>query len=227
MSQRLALLAATAAGAALAAPGVANAQLPVPPAPPLPAPPAVPLPPRVSTDPVTGVVTTVEGTVLGVLDPVTGQLVPAPSPPPAASDPEAESGAAKPPSPATTAPRPTTTTAPSVRDTTAPRLQLRVDRHTDSPTARRSGIRVVARCSEDCTATLRVLRGTQVGRKRVKLAKMRTYVLKVKLNRRGRAVAAKVRRTTKLRVTGRAVDTAGNLSSTVRKTAYVRAVRRR
>ena len=56
---------------------------------------------------------------------------------------------------------------------------------------------------------------------------MRTYILRVKLNKRGRAVAARSRKSTKLRVTGRAVDTAGNLSSTVRKTAYVRAAKGR
>ena len=59
------------------------------------------------------------------------------------------------------------------------------------------------------------------------MTKMRTYVLRVKLNKRGKAVAAKSRKSTKLRVTGRAVDTAGNLSSTVKKTAYVRAAKKR
>ncbi|UGS34797.1 hypothetical protein [Capillimicrobium parvum] len=219
MNHRVALVAVTAVGAALAAPGMAAAQLPAPPS----------LPPGSSADPVTGVVTTVTGIVLGVLDPVTGQLVPAPAaPPPPPEDPQAQGagGAGNPPAAPPAAGAPVKGTAPiSAKDSTAPRLQLRVDRRTEAATARRSGIRVIARCSEDCTATLRVLRGKQVGRKRVTMSKMRTYILRVKLNKRGRAVAARSRTSTKLRVTGRAVDTAGNLSSTVRKTTYVRAAK--
>ena len=101
MNHRVALVAVAAAGAALAAPGMAAAQLPTPPLPaPPPLPLPLPLPPGSSADPVTGVVTTVTGVVLGVLDPVTGQLIPDPAAPPAApEDPQAQgaSGAAKPP----------------------------------------------------------------------------------------------------------------------------------
>jgi len=230
MNHRVALVAVTAVTAALAAPAVAGAQA-LPGTPALPADPGLPLPPDASTDPVTGIVTTVTGTVLGVLDPITGQVVPAPSaPPPSGTGGEAgapDPSSAKPPAPKAPATAPSAGTAPSRNtDTTAPRLQFRVDRRTDYRTARSKGIRVVARCNETCRATLRIVRGKQVGRKRVRLVGMRTYVLRVKLNKRGKAVTARARKTTRMRVTGRAVDAAGNRSALVKKTAYVRAAKR-
>jgi hypothetical protein len=179
--------------------------------------------------------------VIGILDPVTGGV--APTLPAVPSLPGAPgtgggsgTGGGGSGTGSGTATRPGTTTRPNpsgatssttARDTRAPKLALRASRRTSATTARRRGVRVVARCDEACTVTVHLLRGGRAGALTKKLAAGRSTTLQVKLTSKVRKALAASRHTAKLTVSATAADAAGNRTKAVRRTAYVTAARRR
>jgi hypothetical protein len=251
-----------ALAALLAGPAAALAQLPLP-LPPVPTPPAppalplpqlpvpipdapqIPLPPDATVDP-SGIVSDPTGTVIGILDPVTGGVAPTvPSVPTLPAVPgtgsgggtgsgstgtAAGSGAGA--APGTTR-RPAAagatggTSSTTARDTRAPKLTLRASKRTSAATARKRGVRVVARCDEACTVTVHVLRGGRVGALTKRLAAGHSTTLQVKLTAQARKAIASARRSSKLTVSATAVDAAGNRAKAVRRAASVTPPRRR
>jgi hypothetical protein len=201
--------------------------------------PPLPIPTDALVD-ATGQVFDAAGNLLGVVDAVTGLLIPAsPAPSPADTGPAPPSGApSAPPAPTPTAPTPTaaptTTTssttskpAPGPRaDTVAPGLSLRVTHATSYRAARKKGLRVTARCTEACRLTLRLTKGAQYAMLTRTLPANRTKSFDLKLNKGARAVLAQTRRATRLTLRGQAVDAAGNRGRIISRTAIVKAGRR-
>jgi hypothetical protein len=255
----MAAVVAACAAPVLALPASASAQslpaLPIPvptdpsqlPAPPVPLPSLPPLP--IPTDAIVnalGQVFDQAGNLLGVVDSVTGLLIPAsptPSPTPtdtgstpsgspsgstssssASSVPKKQTPppvAARPPSSDTA-----TNTAASRDDADAPGLSMLVTHATRYKTARAKGLRVTARCTEACRLTLRLTKGAQYAMLSTTLPANTTTNLKLKLNKGARKVLARSRRATKLTLRGQAVDAAGNHSAIIRRTTIVKAGRR-
>jgi hypothetical protein len=212
---------------------------PAPPPPPaLPGVPDLPPPPGSGVDPATGVVTAATGEVLGVLDPLTGLVLPGS----ASGGSDAGSGGSttsggsgsgaggSSTSTPTTPPRPTgadaTGAAGSSSDRAAPTLTLRVVRTTSAATARRRGVKVTARCSEICRVTLRLTKDGQYGSLSTALKAGRTTTLHLRLNRGAKGIIAVSRKRSKLLLRGQAIDQAGNRGAILRRTAYVQAARR-
>jgi hypothetical protein len=221
---RIAAVAATCCAPLAAQPAAAQAQ----------ALPPLPIPTDALVD-ATGQVFDAAGNLLGVVDAVTGLLIPAgPAPSPADTGPAPPPGApsAPPAPPPTPAPTPTTspTTSPPAAgpraDTVAPGLSLRVTHATSYRAARTKGLRVTARCTEACRLTLRLTKGAQYAMLTRTLPANRTTSFDLKLNKGARAVLAQTRRATRLTLRGQAVDAAGNRGRIISRTAIVEARRR-
>jgi hypothetical protein len=205
--------------------------------------PPLPIPTEALVD-ATGQVFDAAGNLLGVVDSVTGLLIPASPSPPAAGAGSAPPSCSTSAPPTPTTPAPTTTTAPTTpapatptaststpapgprADTVAPGLSLRVTHETSYRGARRKGLRVTARCTEACRLTLRLTKGAQYAMLTTTLHANRTTALQLRLNKGARQVLAQRRRATRLTLRGQAVDAAGNRSRILSRTAIVKAGRR-
>jgi hypothetical protein len=247
----IAAVAATCSAPVLALPAAASAQaLPVPTDPPqLPSLPALPVPIPIPTDAVVTVIGQVfdaAGNLLGVVDSVTGLLIPA-APPETPVDPgttpsgspSGSTSAPVQPSSTTTSSTSTTPTTsaggtssstpasvPSREDTVAPGLSLRVRHATHYRSARRKGLRVTARCTEACRLTLRLTKGAQYASLTKTLPANKTTTLALRLSSGAKQVLRRAKHATKLTLRGQAVDAAGNHSTIISRKTIVKPRRR-
>jgi hypothetical protein len=221
---------ATCAAPVVAVPAAAQAQSPLPTLP-TPALPELPIP----TD---ALVTTINqvfdvaGNLLGVVDTVTGLLIPAA---PAQTPLDTSGGPSGAPTTATTPPTtppatPTTTTttttttsaASKSEDTSPPGLALRVTYSTSAKAARAKGLRVTAMCTEACRLTLRLTKGSQYGALTKALQAGKVTSFNLKLNTGAKKVVAVAKKATTLTLRGQATDLAGNRSPIVSRTTMIK-----
>jgi hypothetical protein len=120
----------------------------------------------------------------------------------------------------------TNNTAASRDDNDAPGLSLLVTHATSYKTARAKGLRIIARCTEDCRLTLRLTKGAQYAMVSRTLQGNTTTSFDLKLNKGAKKVLASSKRATKLTLRGQAVDGAGNHSAIISRSTIIRAGRR-
>jgi hypothetical protein len=205
---------AVPAGASAQLPSVPGVPLPELPLPDLPLPdvplPDVPVDPSALPLPDTG------------LTPAGGGGAPTPAGSPGGGPSGSAGRPGAPGAPTSGTPVPTSSNSSTVDDAQAPKLTLAVARKTSAASARRRGLRVTARCDRACTVTVRVTGRATYGTVTRRLAARRVTVLRVRLNRSGRAAVARARRATRLTVTGQAVDAAGHRGSPRRHATSVK-----
>jgi hypothetical protein len=217
---------ATCAAPVVAVPAAAQAQSPLP----TPALPELPIPTDALVNTINQVFD-VAGNLLGVVDTVTGLLIPAA---PAQTPLDTSGGPSGAPTTATTppttppvtptTPAPTTTTSAASKseDTSPPGLALRVTYSTSAKAARAKGLRVTAMCTEACRLTLRLTKGSQYGAATKALQAGKVTSFNLKLNTGAKKVVAVAKKATTLTLRGQATDLAGNRSPIVSRTTVIK-----